>query len=85
MAPDVVINEKVHTAVENAIATYGAKDDELIPILSHINREIGYLPAQALEELSVQLKTPKKQAILSGQFLRDAFHDTCGKACHPVL
>ena len=68
MAPDVVINEKVHAAVANAIATYGAKDDELIPILSHINREIGYLPAQALEELSIQLKTPKSKLFSVASF-----------------
>lgn len=68
MAPDVDITEQVHTAVTNAIKEYGSKDDELIPILTCINREIGYLPAQALEELSTILKTPKSKLFSVASF-----------------
>ena len=68
MASDLSNTDKVHTAVHNAIQKYGAKDDELIPILTHVNHEIGYLPGQALEELSILLKTPKSKLFSVASF-----------------
>jgi NADH:ubiquinone oxidoreductase subunit E len=53
--------EQVITAVQRAIDVYGVKKDELIPILNHINREIGYLPDWALEELSRVIRIPQSQ------------------------
>jgi NADH-quinone oxidoreductase subunit E len=53
--------EQVLSAVHKAIEQYGAKKDELIPILNHINREIGYLPDWALEELSHVMRIPQSQ------------------------
>jgi NADH-quinone oxidoreductase subunit E len=68
MASDLSITDKVHTAVQSAIKKYGAKDDELIPILTHVNHEIGYLPSQALEELSILLRTPKSKLFTVASF-----------------
>lgn len=48
-------------AVHNAINRYGTNREELIPILSEVNREVGYLPSEALEEISRLLVTPKSQ------------------------
>jgi NADH-quinone oxidoreductase subunit E len=52
-----LVLEAVHKAVEN----HGTTRNELIPILSEVNRSLGYLPAQALEEISRMLRVPKSQ------------------------
>ncbi len=48
-------------AVQEAVNRHGTTRDELIPILNQVNREVGYLPKEALEEISRQLKVPKSQ------------------------
>ncbi len=48
-------------AVQAAVERHGTTRDELIPILNQVNREVGYLPKEALEEISRQLKVPKSQ------------------------
>jgi NADH-quinone oxidoreductase subunit E len=50
---------KVLEAVNEAIDHYGANRDELIPILNEVNRTLGYLPAEALSEISQRLHEPK--------------------------
>jgi len=52
-----LVLEAVHKAVEH----HGKTRDELIPILSEVNHSLGYLPAQALEEISRMLRVPKSQ------------------------
>lgn len=47
--------------VQDVITRYGNSRDELIPILNEINQKIGYLPKEALEEVSRQLRTSKSQ------------------------
>jgi len=68
MVEEIDIKGKVHQAVAHAIEKYGQSDDELIPIMSFINREIGYLPAQALEEIAVLLKKPKSKVFTVASF-----------------
>lgn len=55
-------------AVHQAIEQYGTSRDELIPILNEINRTVGYLPKEALEEVSRQLKAPKSQLFGAATF-----------------
>ena len=57
-------------AVQTAVDRYGASQDELIPILNDVNREIGYLPGEALDELSRLLKVPKSQLFSVASFYR---------------
>jgi len=57
-------------AVQSAVKRYGASQDELIPILNDVNREIGYLPGEALDELSRMLKVPKSQLFSVASFYR---------------
>lgn len=52
-----LVLETVHKAVEH----HGTTREELIPILSEVNRGLGYLPPQALEEISRMLRVPKSQ------------------------
>jgi NADH:ubiquinone oxidoreductase subunit E len=60
--------EKVLSAVQKAIDVYGPKKDELIPILNFVNREIGYLPDWALDELSKRMRVPKSQLFSVASF-----------------
>ena len=50
---------KVQSIVQAAITRHGTGSEALVPILSEINREVGYLPDQALAELGLLLKVPK--------------------------
>ena len=53
--------EDVLKAVKVAIDRHGAVREELIPILNEVNRSVGYLPSEALDEISRLLKVPKSQ------------------------
>lgn len=60
----------VKEAVQAAIAKHGTGREELIPILNEINRSIGYLPREALEEVSRMVKVPKSQLFAVTTFYR---------------
>lgn len=60
--------EAVLNAVNAAIQHHGDSRDELIPILNFVNRELGYLPAEALEEISHQLKSPRSHLFSVASF-----------------
>jgi NADH-quinone oxidoreductase subunit E len=45
----------VSIIVSETIEKHGAKRDALIPILSEINHELGYIPAEAFQEVQKQL------------------------------
>jgi NADH:ubiquinone oxidoreductase subunit E len=53
--------EDVLKAVKDAVDHHGAAREELIPILNEVNRTVGYLPSEALDEISKYLKVPKSQ------------------------
>jgi NADH-quinone oxidoreductase subunit E len=57
-------------AVQAAVDRYGASQDELIPILNDLNREIGYLPGEVLDEVSRLLRVPKSQLFSVASFYR---------------
>lgn len=63
-------SEFIRKSVEEAVHRYGAEQDELIPILNDVNRAIGYLPGEALDEISHQLKLPKSQLFSVASFYR---------------
>jgi NADH:ubiquinone oxidoreductase subunit E len=54
-------NHKVLEVVEKIVNKYGSTRDELIPILNEINKELGYVPSEALEHISRMIKAPKSQ------------------------
>lgn len=64
------ITKDVSSVVQEIVQRYGATQEELIPILTEINRELGYLPAQALEEVSRLLRVPKSQLFSVASFYR---------------
>lgn len=55
--------KKVLDAVKSAIKRHGTSRDELIPILNQVNNEMGYLPVEALDEISRRMKIPKSSVL----------------------
>jgi NADH:ubiquinone oxidoreductase subunit E len=59
------IERDVSAIVRAAIEKHGAQRDALIPILSEINRVLGYIPAEAFQEVRKQLQTAPDQVYVS--------------------
>ncbi len=59
---------KIKEVVEAAIEKHGANREELIPILNDVNRALGYIPAEAFNEISKRLKEPKSQLFSVASF-----------------
>ena len=57
-------------AVREAVKQHGATRDELIPILTDVNRKVGFLPAEALNEISRLMRVPKSQIFSVATFYR---------------
>jgi NADH:ubiquinone oxidoreductase subunit E len=55
----------VSVIVHEAIQKHGATRDGLIPILSEINQALGYVPAEAFQEVSRQLNTDEEHTFVS--------------------
>lgn len=55
-------------AVNSAIERYGDNREELIPILNFVNQKLGFLPSNALEEISTRLKSPQSQLFSVASF-----------------
>ena len=70
MAISEVDEKRVLTAVKKAVELHGATQEELIPILNDINREVGYIPSIALDELNLLLKVPRSQLFSVASFYR---------------
>ncbi len=68
MTVEIMDTKVVARAVKDAIDKYGSTQEELIPILNHINHEVGYLPPQALEEIAQLLKVPQSQLLTVASF-----------------
>lgn len=56
--------------VQDVVEKHGAVPEELIPILSELNRELGYLPGPAMEEVSRLLRVPRSQLLSVASFYR---------------
>ena len=61
---ETIIKPNVVMIVDEAISKYEGKSSELIPILSEINQKIGYLPSNALEEVSLKLQVPDRKSVV---------------------
>lgn len=49
----------IQAALDDVMSRHEATRDELIPILSDLNRKLGYLPSACLDEVSVRLQVPR--------------------------
>jgi len=61
MTSQTEIADNVTEIVQSALEYYGGKEEELIPILSKVNRDLGFLPQEALEQISGAMKLPKSK------------------------
>lgn len=59
------IEHDLSSIVREAVEKHGATRDSLIPILSEINNELGYIPAEALTEVKLQLRKGEDQVSVS--------------------
>jgi len=59
------IERDVSVIVSEAIQEHGAKRDALISILSEIHRALGYIPAEAFQEVRKQLLRHQEQVYVS--------------------
>ena len=55
----------ISAIVKEAIEKHGAQRDTLIPILSEINRALGYIPAEAFQEVREQLQDQDEHVYVS--------------------
>lgn len=60
-----VTEQDLRTIVKAAIYEHGASRDALIPILSQINRQIGFIPQEAVDEIKQQLLASDEHVKLS--------------------
>lgn len=61
MTVGIIDRQTVIDAVQAAVEIHGSKREEIIPILSDVNRSLGYIPPEAFEELSREMRVPKAQ------------------------
>src|SRR5215216_177941 len=59
------VERDVPVIVKEAIEKHGAARDVLIPILSEINHALGYIPAEAFQEVHKQLNAEEKHVYVS--------------------
>ncbi len=57
-------------AVHDAVSRLGNARDELIPVLTDVNRRVGFLPVEALNEISRLMHVPKSQIFSVATFYR---------------
>lgn len=60
----------VSAVVQAAIAQHGLTSESLIPILSEVNEKLGYLPVDAMAEISRSLRLPGSQLLSVASFYR---------------
>jgi NADH-quinone oxidoreductase subunit E len=70
MAIGVRTDQDVASVVQVAVERHGATVEALIPILTEVNQALGYLPAEALAEVSRGLRVPKSQLFSVASFYR---------------
>ncbi len=58
--------------VENAVREHGDTRDAIIPILSEINRTLGYIPSAALSEIRRRIQAPEDGVFLADSHLYSA-------------
>ncbi len=83
MAFETATSNNVREIVQKVVIQHGAKREELIPILNDVNRQVGYLPSQALEEVAKNLQLSKSQVFSVATFYQMLSTTETGK--HVIL
>lgn len=79
MTQSKVNGKSAEQAVIDAIEMYGEHQEELIPILFKINKELGYLPGDALKAISTKLRIPQSQLYSVASFYKMLFTREMGR------
>jgi NADH-quinone oxidoreductase subunit E len=61
---------EIKTVVDAAVASHGTTEDALIPILTEVNNKLGFLPEQAMAEISRSLRLPQSHLYSTASFYR---------------
>ena len=69
----------VEQSVKDALEFYGEKSEELIPILLKVNKELGFLPNEALKTISEKLRIPQSQLYSVATFYKMLFTKKMGR------
>jgi NADH-quinone oxidoreductase subunit E len=67
-----VKEQDIVSLVERAVQEHGARQDAIIPILSEVNRALGYIPSAALAEIRRRIQMPADGAFLADSHLYSA-------------
>jgi NADH:ubiquinone oxidoreductase subunit E len=62
------MTSSINSSVQAAVNRHGKTSESLVSILTEINQELGYLPSEALAELSRLLKTSNSQLLSVASF-----------------
>jgi NADH:ubiquinone oxidoreductase subunit E len=65
MMEDEVEKLDLPQLVDHVVKEHGATPDAIIPILSQINRALGYIPAAALPEIRRHIQIPAEGVFLA--------------------
>jgi NADH-quinone oxidoreductase subunit E len=68
MAIETTNGKTALATVQTVVSRRGAHRDELIPILNEVNRELGYLPSDALDEVARLLQVPRSNVFSVATF-----------------
>jgi NADH-quinone oxidoreductase subunit E len=79
MTPGELNVRTAEQAVRDAFEMYGESAEELIPILSKVNKELGYLPDEALKAISSKLRVPQSQLFSVATFYKMLFTHKMGR------
>lgn len=73
-------NEKDYIRTANeAVEYFHGKKEELIPILSKVNHELGYIPKEAMELISKRMHIPESQLYSVASFYHMFFTEKTGR------
>ena len=64
---------------DEAVDLYHTKKEELIPILMKVNQELGYIPKEAMEQISSRLQVPQSQLYSVASFYHMFFTQRTGR------
>lgn len=63
-------NGAVLETVRSVVEKHGTTPDEIIPVLMEVNRKVGYLPADAIDEICRLMRVPKSRLFSVATFYR---------------
>jgi NADH-quinone oxidoreductase subunit E len=69
----------VEQAVKEAFEFYGEKTEDLVPILLKVNKELGFLPNEALKTISEKLRISQSQLYSVATFYKMLFTKKMGR------